>query len=89
MMWWKVKDGIESEVKYTAIGTPYRGYRQDQCVMDEMVSIKQPTLVNASVPHSIINSGSEERWVLSVVLSKDGQYVTWDQALAAFSSQVV
>jgi hypothetical protein len=69
MLWWKPKPGMEMLAGVTPIGTPYLFADQRNCVMVKSASIGQPTLVNVGVPHSVLNSGAEERWCLSTVVA--------------------
>ncbi len=86
MMWWKAKSEDALKVLQTGIGTPYLYADQKSCVMVESVAITGPTLVNVGQLHSVINSGSERRWCLSIVLARIGadKNLEWDEALDLF-----
>lgn len=83
MMWWEPKPGIQMTTNQTVVGTPYLFIKQKDCRMIEMATIMQPTLVNVGTPHSVINTGSEERWVLSLVLGavERPENLEWDEAI--------
>lgn len=83
MMWWKAKNDDAVKLLETNIGTSYLYADQKNCVMVESAVISVPTLVNVGQLHSIINTGSEQRWCLSAVLAKVGadENLQWGEAI--------
>lgn len=90
MMWWKLKSDDALKLLETNIGTPYLYAEQKNCIMVESVAITSPTLVNVGQLHSVINTGPERRWCLSVVLAKKGvdKNLEWDEAMELFDGEL-
>jgi hypothetical protein len=81
MMWWKTKSDKDMMIGETPVKTKYLYADQKACTMIESAIIQRPTLINAGVLHSVLNSSVHGRWCLSIVLQKDGAHMKWEDAV--------
>jgi len=92
MIWYKVKDPNKPLNKQlTPIGTPYVLYNLEDC--DKIFSdrIQKPSIINAAIPHGVINPTDIGRWCVSYVLL-DGvimEKLKWNDAVSRFKNIIV
>jgi hypothetical protein len=71
MRWFKLSEGAELKLQNNFIGGHYYSAdRDDQYILDCQHRIQQPTLVNAAVPHDVINDSDFDRWAVSLVFTR-------------------
>ena len=90
MIWYKEKDPTNRTAqKTTATGTGY--YTFDPGIVEEIgrTFIKTPTIIQAGIPHTVINQSGKTRWCVSVVLKKGDDMLTFDQLVAEFKEYTV
>lgn len=85
MNWFKLLPNYEPPLMKTGIGTSYLLPDAKKCTLVASTKIGRPTLVNAGVPHSIINPTGERRVVISLVLDRNSAHVQWEDALKLFA----
>jgi hypothetical protein len=69
MHWFMPRQNISIERKYTPINSSYIDYTRDQVYHVHSREIGKPSLVQAGIPHNIVN-GLEERLCLSLSLKE-------------------
>ena len=85
MMWYKPKDNIVKSTTKTAINTRYISYASYEVEMIDKQSVKFPSIIQAGIPHNIINY-SEPRWCLSIMLVKNtGERLTMKESINIFN----
>ena len=88
MMWYKVKDDVVKTTSKTSINTSYISYNSLEVDMIDKQSVKFPSIVQAGIPHNIINY-SEPRYCLSIVLVKStGERLTMKDSIELFSNYI-
>ena len=88
MMWYKPKDNIVKSISKTAINTRYISYASHEVEMIDKQSVKFPSIIQAGIPHNVINY-SEPRWCLSIVLVKqNGERLTMKESINIFNKYV-
>ena len=86
MIWYKSKDDIKKSTSKTLINTSYISYRQHEVDMIDKQTVKFPSIVQAGIPHNIINY-SEPRWCLSIVLVRStGERLTMKESIDLFGN---
>jgi hypothetical protein len=89
MQWWKLKDPSRSMNYHTnSIGTRYIRVEVSECDLVWQQQVGQPGLVNAGVPHQVINCTNEPRWCMSFSLYDrvNKEILKWKNALKIFES---
>jgi hypothetical protein len=89
MEWWERNDPTEPlEYKFTRTGAKYIYFDRNKCRKIYEEEIKQPSLVNAGIPHSVSNLGNEGRWCLSYSLYdlNKNQNLEWEDAIEKLSN---
>ena len=92
MIWWDKKTDINLRFVYTPIGTKYIMLDEDECIPIHSAEIKQPSLVNVGILHSINNTTDEGRWCMSYTLrhikyrnqTTNLKDLQWDEACILF-----
>lgn len=88
MRWWEPKDPSKPPKEgLTIIGSKYCAYDEQDCNMVWESAVGFPSLVQAGLPHDMINSSHEPRWCMSYAIY-DGitrKPILWDQAVERFS----
>jgi len=90
MIWYKEKDPTQPKVEeIMAAGTGY--YRIDPNGVEELdrTFVKTPTIIQAGVPHTVINDSGKARWCVSIVLMKDDHLLTFDELVKEFKDYAV
>jgi hypothetical protein len=67
MHWYRVVNEKPKEKLTTPVGSKYNVYEPDEVQLMHSNVIKNPSLIQAGIPHNIINPGSE-RWCYSMVV---------------------
>jgi hypothetical protein len=83
MVWYKLKDDVQSTTEMCNVGSAYESYDPNGCVEIERTSFTGPMLTRIDTPHNVINYDSDNyRWCLSIrdVSSK----MTWEEAVEHF-----
>jgi len=86
MAWYDVDD-INKTTDTNISGSRYRHWTVEEAREIERCSLVGPTLVNAHVPHNIVNNSSENRWTASLRFSHD--FKTWPQVVDYFDSYIL
>lgn len=89
MIWYKLKNNIRSEQKITATGTGYHDFDPDTVEEIDRTFIQTPSIIQAGVPHTVINSSNKNRWCVSIVLSKGNDLLTFEQLVNEFKEYIV
>jgi hypothetical protein len=87
MQWWQSKHDHDTGARYTnAIGTEYSRMEVKDCDLVWQQSIGQPSLINAGVPHQVINCTNTPRWCMSFCLAdkRERKRLSWQQASKIF-----
>ena len=86
MIWYNVKD-VQEQInpKYTCIDTRYLEFDKSQVEEAARTLIKNPTIVQAGVPHTVSLEGDSPRWVVSISFVKDFDLLSFDQLVDLFS----
>jgi len=89
MLWYKPKDNTTKSINKTPIDTSYISYALHEVEMIDKQFVKFPSIIQAGVPHNIINY-SEPRWCLSIVLVKqNGERLTMKESKEIFNDYIV
>jgi hypothetical protein len=87
MEWWERKNPkAPLEFKLTDIGSKYIYFNRDECVKVWQHEVKQPSLVNVGIPHSVQNNTNAARWCVShsiYDLDRNKQ-LEWQDAIKIF-----
>jgi hypothetical protein len=67
MHWYRVVNAKEKEKLTTPVGSKYNVFDLDEVKLLHTNTIKNPSLIQAGVPHNIVNPG-HERWCYSMVV---------------------
>ena len=89
MQWWKPKSEeakvVTPSAEKSAYGittTPYAlGWQKDEVDFLAEVEVRQPTLVNIGIPHSMINKTNSFRKALSLTWKLNGEDLQWNDAI--------
>jgi hypothetical protein len=88
MTWYKLKDETTTmSVSKTAIGTDYLFLKEEECDESWRAEVRQPSLINAGIPHSMTNPTNEYRWCMSYVIAdkRTKSLLRWEDAEIRFS----
>ena len=85
MVWYK-PNAIEKPSMINDVGTPYRTWNVEECQEIERHTLEGPTLINADVPHNIINRSNEHRWCVSLRI--DMPIDTWAEAVYFYNPYI-
>jgi hypothetical protein len=91
MVWYKIKDPNKPLNKQlTPIGTPYVLYEIDDCDKIYSDRINKPSIINAAIPHDVINNTDIGRWCISYVLLdfSNAEKLKWEDAVKRFGSVI-
>lgn len=75
-------------ISKTPINTSYISYELDQVKLIESVELHGPAIIQAGVPHSIINE-TEDRLCVSVVLFNSSRPATMNEVLTLFEPYLI
>ena len=86
MIWYSVKDAQEQITpKYTCVDTQYLEFDKSQVEEAARTLIKNPTIVQAGVPHTVSLEGDFPRWAVSISFVKDFNLLKFDQLVDLFA----
>lgn len=85
MRWWKPL--VDKPLAYTIHAGPTTRYDRKEVELLHSAEIKQPSMVQVGIPHSILNTG-ENRWCISLIPTRkeNNQRLTWAEGLEIFGS---
>lgn len=89
MQWWKPKNpNMPLNYHINSNGTKYIQLEVNECELVWQQQVGQPGLVNAGVPHLVINCTNEPRWCMSFSLydQVNKKLLQWKDALKIFES---
>lgn len=81
--------GYTPTIGYNAVGSPHMIFSPLEIVTTESVIINKPILVNVGVPHRAVNAGSTGRWCLFLIPKKNGDRISFDNALKILNEYVL
>ena len=88
MQWWKLKENNKSITRYeNAMGTSSSRIEVKDCDFVWQQEVEQPGLINASIPHQVINCTSSPRWCMSFCLRDKTSHkpLLWAKAAKIFN----
>lgn len=85
MAWYKASDNYD--LLYTSAGHPFRRWKDNECTEIERDELRLPTLINASVPHKVVNLSNEYRWSLSLRLKP--YFKSWSETVDFFKPYII
>lgn len=91
MVWYTPKDKFKPfNVQTTVINTKYCVFKYDDVFELHRAKVRMPSLVNAGIPHNIVNNTDKDRWCLSCVIRyKDrDKNIQIDEATKVFSDYI-
>ena len=88
MQWANPLVDINKPASTTTAGTKYLKFNEDEVEIVSETKILQPTLVNVGVPHRVKNLSNVGRWCLGLVLHKDHNRISFNNAVSLFNEYV-
>jgi hypothetical protein len=88
-LWWQVKDpNKEIQMRPLHNGPDYIFYEEEDCFVVHEQEITDSWLINAGVPHSVINPTNQSRWTLSYTIfdKKNNSILEYKNALEIFKN---
>lgn len=88
MIWYAPKNNVESSTRtdlqgaYTA---SYFHYEDEDMVEIERTIIKQASIVQSGVAHSVLNTSSKNRWCVSIIFTKDNRHIGMEELVNLFN----
>lgn len=90
MCYGEIKDKDRSFItSKTEVNSQYISFNENEIANSLSVIVDKPILINAGRPHKIINYGSDSRWCMSLILTKQERRILFDDALKIFSEYAV
>lgn len=89
MFWYQQKTEVPLIATPTVINTSYARPDPKNLRFIESAKIWKPSLVTASVIHSVVNNTPEQRFVLCAVLNNVREDLVWSDALRLFQKDIV
>jgi hypothetical protein len=92
MRWFTLTSDAELKLRNNFIGGHYYSCdRDDQYFLDYQHRIQKPTLVNAAVPHDVINYSDFDRWAISLVFIKkdDDKRIGYSELIKILSPYLI
>jgi hypothetical protein len=84
MCWFDTKDPVNSGLEQaTKVETNYVLYSDEDSTEIWRQEVNFPSLVNAGIPHSVMNPTTEPRWCMSFALGdkETGESLFWEEAV--------
>lgn len=84
MVWYKIKDNTNKEVKPTAIGSTYIHWSIEEVEEVDRTFIQNGTLVQVGQPHTAYLNGYSPRWTLGIHFIKNFKVLTFNELAEIF-----
>ena len=88
MHWYKPKDNVPIVQKLNTIGLEYSKFLEHEVELMHSEAVGAPSIVQVGVPHNISNP-LEKRLCISLVIMKNNQRITMQNAIRLFSSEIL
>jgi len=89
MIWYKTKNNIKKSINTTCIGAPYIKYTISEVKIIEAHPINFPSIVQAGIPHNIVNP-TEPRYCISMILLNTiGERLSMEDSIKIFSKYII
>ena len=88
MIWYRVKDNIDKVPVTTSTNTPYLDYIDDEVEEIDRCLIKNASIIQAGIPHTVLHVGNETRWVVTIVFLRVFKTLTFDELVDTFKEFV-
>jgi hypothetical protein len=84
MVWYKIKNKLNKQVKLTATGSTYTDWELDEVEEVDRTFVQNGTLVQAGQPHTIYLKGYSTRWAVSISFTRHLKILTFDELAKIF-----
>jgi hypothetical protein len=90
MVWYKeLVPKKRNDIKPTAVGSGYYEFPIDSVQEIDRTYIRSCCIVQAGVPHTVINNSLRDRYCISIVVTKENNYFSFDQLVDEFKEYIV
>lgn len=88
MVWYQNKIYKHKELKKTATGTEYLDFPLDEVEEIDRTVIDKIAIVQAGVPHTVINKSNKSRYCVSLIFKKDKKFISFNELVEEFKQYV-
>lgn len=88
MVWYKEKIHKHKELKRTPTGTEYLDFPLDEVEEIDRTQIDKVAIVQAGVPHTVINNSNKARYCVSIIFKKDKKFISYYELVEEFRQYV-
>jgi len=84
MNWYKLEENTKLDYKYTTIGSYYLTCDLEHYILEQSAVIKNPSLVQVTKLHGVVNNTNDHWWCVSIVLKNKNSTehrISWSQAI--------
>jgi len=89
MIWYKEKNPQSKTHKKTPTGTDYLEFGIDELEEVDRTVISTTAIVQAAVPHTVINTSGKSRYCISVIFKKENKHLTFDELSKEFIAYAI
>ena len=89
MIWYKEKNKKLKTKKTTPTGTEYLEFAIDELEEVARTNIEKTSLVQAGVPHTVINTSNKSRYCVSIIFKKNKEYISFNELKEELKDYVV
>ena len=94
MTWYQTNNGIDNPIKVNSVNSEdinasYYKYNSNDVHKIDQTVIAQSSIIQAGVPHDVMNSSGKNRWCVSVLFSKDNQHIGMEELTNLFKDYTI